>query len=309
MPDLRFDHVTKRYEDGFRFDDVSLAFPDGSLTVLLGPSGSGKSTMLRLLAGLEPPDGGHILLGGNDITDLPAEARGIGLVFQDGALFPHLNVAENVAFGLRVKGADRASRDERVREMLSLVGIEGLRERRIERLSGGERQRVALARALAPRPAVLLFDEPLASLDRNLREELRRAIRRLHDELRLTSVFVTHDREEALALADRLVLLQDGAVVEEGTPRDVFRSPKTDFAAQFLGSANVLDGKLVPFDHIGLVKNAAGPWLVRSVRFAGFHEEVTLERLADGVRIEARTLVGEAPPPGQRVSITMASPR
>jgi ABC-type sulfate/molybdate transport systems ATPase subunit len=173
----------------------------------------------------------------------------------------------------------------------------------VDRLSGGERQRVALARALAPRPAVLLLDEPLASLDRNLREELRGAIRRLHDELGLTSVLVTHDRDEALALADRLVLLRAGGVVEEGAPRDVFREPRDPFTARFLGAGSLVDGRLVRPDAASVVPDAAGAWRVRAVRFAGFHEEVALERDRDGARLDVRMPVGRAPPAGARVRV------
>jgi ABC-type Fe3+/spermidine/putrescine transport system ATPase subunit len=302
MAELRLDRVTKRYP-GFVFDDVSLVFPDRSLTVLLGPSGSGKSTLLRLLAGLEAPDAGRVLLAGRDVTREAAERRGIGLVFQDGALFPHLDVAGNVAFGLRVRGVPRAQRQARVEEALALVGLAALGARRVDRLSGGERQRVALARALAPRPAVLLLDEPLASLDRNLREELRGAIRRLHDELGLTSVLVTHDRDEALALADRLVLLRAGGVVEEGAPRDVFREPRDPFTARFLGAGSLVDGRLVRPDAASVVPDAAGAWRVRAVRFAGFHEEVALERDRDGARLDVRMPVGRAPPAGARVRV------
>lgn len=300
MGELRVEGLGRDYGD-FRLAPTALAFPAGSFTVLLGPSGSGKSTLLRLMAGIEEPDEGRVLLEGRDVTRLPAEARGIGLVFQDGALFPHLSVLDNVAFGLRVQRAPRPEREARARELLRLVDLEGKEDRRVARLSGGERQRVALARALAPRPRVLLLDEPLASLDRNLREDLRRHLRRLHETLGLTTVLVTHDRDEALALADRLVLMRDGAVVEQGAPRDVFRSPRTAFAARFLGSANVLaDGTLVPLDKVRVEADPQGEGVVEEVRYAGFHDEARI-RLDDGTTLDARLPGGSAPPRGARV--------
>jgi len=302
MAELRLERVSKTYAD-FVFRDVSLVFPHRSLTVLLGPSGSGKSTLLRLLSGLETPDAGRVLLDGRDVTRESAERRGVGLVFQDGALFPHLDVTENVAFGLRVHGVPRAEREARVADALALVGLADLARRKVDRLSGGERQRVALARALAPRPAVLLFDEPLASLDRQLREELRAAIRRLHDELGLTSVLVTHDRDEALALADQLVVIRDGAVVEEGAPREVFARPRDAFTARLLGVGSVVDGQLVRADAVRIVEDGAGAWTVISARFAGFHDEVTLRRASDGARVDARLPAGSAPRVGARVRV------
>ncbi|SRR5581483_728028 len=285
--------VARTYDD-FALQPTTLSLPDRSFTVLLGPSGSGKSTLLRLVAGLERPDAGRILLNGRDVTEAPAEARGVGLVFQEGALFPHLDVAANVAFGLRVRGEPAR---ERVEELLRLVGLEGFGKRRVARLSGGERQRVALARALAPRPAVVLYDEPLASLDRALREDLREALRRIHDEAGLTSVLVTHDRDEALALADRLVLMREGAVVEEGEPRALFRGPRTAFTARFLGAANVVDGWLVPPDAVRVEADPQGDARVVARRFAGFHEEARV-RLASGQEIDARGPVGSFPAPG-----------
>ena len=306
MGELRVEDLAKDYGD-FRLAPATLAFPSGTLTVLLGPSGSGKSTLLRLLAGIEAPDRGRILLEGRDVTRVPAESRGVGLVFQEGALFPHLTVGENVAFGLRVQGIPKPERASRVRELLDLVDLSGKDDRRVARLSGGERQRVALARALAPQPRVLLLDEPLAALDRNLREELRGHLRRLHERLRLTTVLVTHDREEALALADRLVLMRAGRIIEEGSPRDLFERPRDAFTARFLGSANVLhDGTLVPIDKVRVLP-ATGPdananATVLETRYAGFHEDVRL-RLDDGTLLDARTPLDQAPRTGERVRV------
>ncbi|MEA3201121.1 MAG: putative spermidine/putrescine transport system ATP-binding protein [Thermoplasmata archaeon] len=293
--------VARRYDD-FALHPTSLDLPARSFTVLLGPSGSGKTTLLRMIAGLERPDAGDITIGGRDVTALPPEARGVGLVFQEGALFPHLDVAGNVGFGLRVQGVPARERATRVDEALALVGLAGFGARKVARLSGGERQRVALARALAPRPAVVLFDEPLASLDRALREELRVTLRRVHDEAGLTSVLVTHDREEALALADRLVLMREGRVVEEGAPRAMFEQPRTAFAARFLGAANVIGDKLVPPDAIRLTEDARGDAVVLARRFAGFHEEARV-RLADGTEIDARGAVGTLPAAGAKVRV------
>lgn len=306
MARIDLEALARHYSD-FELGPVTTHLEDGSFTVLLGPSGSGKSTLLRLLAGLETPDEGRIRFEARDVTRVPAERRGVGLVFQDGALFPHLTVAQNVAFGLRVQGLARAEREARVAHMLDLVGLGGRGDRRIARLSGGERQRVALARALAPQPGVLLLDEPLASLDRNLREELRGQIRRIHEELELTSVLVTHDRDEALALADHVLVLRDGRLVESGAPRRLFDEPSTAFTARFLGAANVMrrpDGEavLVRPDALRLVPDAAGEAIVREVRFAGFHEEATVQT-ADGTTLEARAAVGVLPRTGVRVRI------
>lgn len=308
---LAMDRVTRQYE-GFVIDDVSLELPDRSFTVLLGPSGSGKTTLLRLLAGLERPDRGRILRDGADVTDLPAEARGIGFVFQDGALFPHLDVLANVAFGLRVRGVPRLAAHGRAAEALAQVGLADKSARRIDNLSGGERQRVALARALAPRPQVLLLDEPLANLDRTLREELRGQLRRLHDQLGLTTVLVTHDRDEALALADRIVVVRDGRVVEQGEPRALFREPRTAFTAALLGAANVVrrdsETLLVPPDALTLTPDAGGKGVVQAVRFAGFHEEVDV-LTDDGSKLVARVAPGQAPPVAARVRIELDAAR
>lgn len=306
MARITLEGVARRYSD-FTLHPTSLDLAEGSFTVLLGPSGSGKTTLLRLLAGLEAPDAGRILLDGRDVTWEPAEARGVGLVFQEGALFPHLDVAGNVAFGLRVRGAPREETARRVEEALALVGLAGFGARKVARLSGGERQRVALARALAPRPRVVLYDEPLASLDRALREELRAMLRRVHDEAGLTSVLVTHDREEALALADRLVLMREGRVVEEGAPRALFERPRDPFTARFLGGANVLGGRIVPVAATRIVEDPAGEGEVVARRFAGFHEEARV-RLPDGSEVDVRGPVGSLPAVGKRVRVLVDPP-
>jgi sulfate transport system ATP-binding protein len=240
--------VRKTYGDFAAVDDVSLHVPDGELVALLGPSGSGKTSLLRIIAGLERPDAGQVLFEGEDATARDPRHRRVGFVFQHYALFRHMSVFENVAFGLRVR--PRASRPppdeirERVMGLLKLVQLDWLAGRLPSELSGGQRQRVALARALAVQPRVLLLDEPFGSLDAQVRQELRRWLRRLHDEIRLTSVFVTHDQEEALEVADRVVVMNRGRVEQVGSPQEVFDHPATSFVMGFLGHVNIFHGRV-----------------------------------------------------------------
>lgn len=228
-------------------DDVSLEIPNGSLTALLGPSGSGKTTLLRIVAGLETADPGEgkILFHGEDVTDVHAGKRGVGFVFQHYALFKHMSVADNIAFGLTVlPSARRPAGNEirgRVKELLNLVRLEGLDRRRPHELSGGQRQRVALARALAIRPKVLLLDEPFGALDAQVRKDLRRWLRQFHDEIGLTTLFVTHDQEEALELADQVVVMRNARVEQTGAPQEIYDGPRTSFVYEFLGEVNKLD--------------------------------------------------------------------
>ncbi|MHB8606483.1 MAG: ABC transporter ATP-binding protein [Thermoplasmatota archaeon] len=231
--------MRRSYGSTTALEDCSLALDEGRLGVVLGPSGSGKTTLLRAIAGLDPLDAGRIRVGGRDLVDVPSERRGVGLVFQDGVLFPHLDVAENVAFGLRVAGEKRGDREARVTRLLDAIGLAGFARRRVDGLSGGERQRVALARALAPAPRLLLLDEPFASLDRRLREEQRRALARLQRETGVTMLLVTHDQDEALELADSMFVMDKGRVVESGAPADLLARPRRAFTARFLG-LNVL---------------------------------------------------------------------
>ena len=221
-------------------DDVSLDVADGERLALLGPSGSGKSTALRVIAGLQAPSAGRVLLGGRDVTRVPAHRRGVGLVFQDAALFPHRDVAGNVGFGPRVAGLSEDEREARVREALELVGLAGTERRDVTTLSGGEAQRVALARALAPRPQVLLLDEPLGALDGPLRRRLQTDLRELFERLRLTVVHVTHDVGEAFELGDRVAVLRDGRVAQVATPDELWARPADDWVARFLGMTNVV---------------------------------------------------------------------
>ncbi len=241
--------------------ELSLEIATGELATLLGPSGCGKTTALRLVAGFLVPDRGEVVLDGRDVTRLAPEDRGVGIVFQDYALFPHMNVAQNVAFGPRMRRWPRAGTEARVEELLSLVGLAGFEKRRVEELSGGEQQRVALARALAPRPRLLLLDEPLSALDRGLREGLRREIRRVQRGLGITTVYVTHDQEEALALSDRVVVLNGGRVAQAGPPREIYHRPRTLFVADFVGKSNQVPGRVVRRDEGGLeVETPSGLW-------------------------------------------------
>jgi sulfate transport system ATP-binding protein len=240
--------VTKIFGTFTALSEVSLAVPEGELVALLGPSGSGKTTLLRIVAGLEAPDRGEILFHGAPATDRDPRDRQVGFVFQHYALFRHMTIFENVAFGLRVKPRrSRPSRKEietRVRELLGLVQLEGLAERYPSQLSGGQRQRIALARALAVEPRVLLLDEPFGALDARVRKELRRWLRRLHDEMHITSVFVTHDQEEALEVADRVVVMNGGRIEQAGTPEEVYERPATPFVYNFLGHVNIFRGRV-----------------------------------------------------------------
>ena len=241
---LRLERVSRHFGEAHALRDVSFDVRPGELAVLVGPSGCGKSTTLRVIAGFEPPDAGRILLGGADVTGLPPEKRGAAMVFQHYALFPNLTAAGNVGYGPRVQGAAAAERDPLVREMLALVDLAGLGGRRPHELSGGQQQRVALARALAARPRLLLLDEPLSNVDPSLRRETRQRLRTLHDARGVTTVWVTHDREEALAVADRVVILRAGAVIQHGTPRELCTTPAVPFVAEFLLDAQILSPEM-----------------------------------------------------------------
>ncbi|MBF6560012.1 MAG: sulfate ABC transporter ATP-binding protein [Candidatus Binataceae bacterium] len=241
-------HIRKTFGNFVALDDVSLDLPTGELVALLGPSGSGKTSLLRIIAGLEPPDAGEVHFDREEATNRSARERKVGFVFQHYALFKHMTVFENVAFGLRVR--PRATRPPpaaitaKVNELLKLVQLEWAGERYPSQLSGGQRQRIALARALAVEPRVLLLDEPFGALDAKVREELRRWLRRLHDELHITSIFVTHDQEEALELANRVVVLHNGKIEQIGTPDELYHSPATPFVYNFLGNVNLFHGRI-----------------------------------------------------------------
>lgn len=236
--------VCKRFGNFVALDSVNLEVPDGELLALLGPSGSGKTTLLRIIAGLEVADAGTVVHGGEDITDYSARDRKVGFVFQHYALFRHMTVAENVGYGLRVRGAPKAKIRERVEELLKLIRLEGMQTRYPGQLSGGQRQRVALARALAAQPRVLLLDEPFGALDAKVRQELRQWLRRLHEEIHVTSIFVTHDQEEAFEVADRVVVMNNGRVEQVGKPAEIYDHPATPFVYQFLGNVNRFQGHI-----------------------------------------------------------------
>jgi iron(III) transport system ATP-binding protein len=250
MPDLIVDDLALRYDQSDILRGVSVAVPAGKVVALLGPSGSGKTTLLRAVAGLERPHRGAIRIGGNVLfdaarkLDLPAEARGLGLVFQSYALWPHRTVFANVAYGLKLRGVGAAELEQRVGNALAQIGLADLAERYPHQLSGGQQQRVALARALVYEPAVILLDEPLSNLDAKLREEARAWLRQLIVSLALSALLVTHDQIEAMAIADRIVLLNAGAVEQEGTPTELYQQPATLFAAEFMGNNNRLEGTL-----------------------------------------------------------------
>ncbi len=237
---LRLESLEKRFGELAVTRGVSLSVERGETVALLGPSGSGKTTVLRLVAGFEAPDSGRILVEGEDVAALPPEARRFGMVFQHYALFPHMTAGENVAFGLEAQGADKAAIRARVEEMLALAGLSGFERRRVTAISGGQQQRVALARALAPSPRVLLLDEPLSNLDPTLREKTRRELKRAIRKVGITTLFVTHEQEEAFALGDRVALLCQGRLEQVGTPEDLFERPATRFAATFIGRSSVV---------------------------------------------------------------------
>jgi ABC-type Fe3+/spermidine/putrescine transport system ATPase subunit len=246
---LGVDNLFKSYGGRPALRGVSLQVAPGAIVCLLGPSGCGKTTLLRVIAGLEQADSGTVAFQGQPVDGLPAHARGFGLMFQDYALFPHHDVAGNIAFGLRMRGDSRQQIDARVSEMLDLVGLAGYGRRRVYELSGGERQRVALARSLAPNPRLLMLDEPLGALDRALRERLLDELRSILTRVGVTSLYVTHDQAEAFAIADWLVLMNKGLIEQQGPPAAVYRQPATRFAARFLGLSNLVDGRVIEREH------------------------------------------------------------
>jgi thiamine transport system ATP-binding protein len=248
--------ISKAFDGKRALDGVSFTVAESEIVALLGPSGAGKSTLLNVVAGLEMPDGGQVLWKGEDLARTPPHARNFGLMFQDYALFPHRDVAGNVGFGLEMAGLDEAARAARVDEMLKLVGLDGFASREVGGLSGGEQQRVALARALAPRPRLLMLDEPLGSLDRALRARLLDELAAILRTSGQTSLYVTHDQEEAYAVADRIVLLNAGRIAQIGAPEDLYRRPASAFVAEFLGLANLFTGEVV---ELGKKRVARGP--------------------------------------------------
>jgi ABC-type Fe3+/spermidine/putrescine transport system ATPase subunit len=334
---LQIRDLTRVYPGGGGVRDVNLDLDDGQMLVLLGPSGCGKTTLLRVLAGLLSPDSGSVLLDGTELTSVPTHRRNISMVFQTWALFPTMSVAENVAFGLRMRKVPRHDRDRRVREALETVGLAELSHRRPRELSGGQQQRVALARAIVTEPRVLLLDEPLSSLDHRIRVQLRGQLKRLQRQLGLTGVYVTHDHTEALALGDKIAVMGEGNVVEVGTPVDVFSRPRHRYTAEFLSLANVIpvspiDGRSVrtPFGNVvevarseeAIVALAVRP---ETIRMRDVEDEVAAGttakgriigvefqpggvlhnvQLLDGLEIQVVTPMGHGLPAGSEVNVT-----
>lgn len=295
------DGVAKSFGAVGALRDVDISIERNTLVALLGPSGCGKSTLLRIVAGFEQPDRGRVRIDGADVTAIPARERGIGFVAQQYALFPHLDVARNIGFALDVRNADRRRTAARVDELLALVRLDGYGKRMPRELSGGQKQRVALARALAAQPAILLLDEPFAALDLHVRRELRAWLRELHERTHTTTILVTHDADEAMELADRIVLLEDGRVAQIGSPHDLYHAPRSPFAMRFLGSATVLEhaerGPLYVRPHEFVVEPAtfAGAFAGSIERVVALGARVRLDVLTtDGQRVSAELSDGEA---------------
>ncbi|TXL74241.1 ABC transporter ATP-binding protein [Vineibacter terrae] len=264
MSDLRLERLVKRYGSLAAVDGISLAVDEGSFLSLVGPSGCGKTTVLRMVAGLIEPDGGRILVGGDDLTDVAVHKRNLGLVFQSYALFPHMTVAQNVAFGLQRRGVPKAEIGQLVRKALQMVRLEGLAERAPRQLSGGQQQRTALARALVVEPRLLLLDEPFSNLDALLRDEMRIEIKRLQQEVGITTLFVTHDQGEALGMADQVAVMNRGRLEQVAPPRTLYRAPTSAFVAHFIGRANLLRGRVAGRDGEDLVVALASGATVRA---------------------------------------------
>ncbi len=308
-PAITVTGANKRYGDFKALDNVDFVVPAGSLTALLGPSGSGKSTLLRAIAGLDHPDSGTVVINGRDVTDVPPQRRGIGFVFQHYAAFKHMTVRDNVAFGLKIRKMDKAKIEKKVDNLLEVVGLAGFQTRYPSQLSGGQRQRMALARALAVDPQVLLLDEPFGALDAKVREDLRAWLRRLHDEVDVTTVLVTHDQAEALDVADRIAVLNKGRIEQVGTPTEVYDSPANPFVMSFLGTVSSLNGTLVrPHDiRVGRTPGMVGDVqqhanvndgvveaIVDRVVYLGFEVRVELTSATSGSPFIAQITRGDA---------------
>jgi sulfate transport system ATP-binding protein len=332
MPtEILIDAVSRAFGTHTVLDDVTLTVHPGELLALLGPSGSGKTTLLRLIAGLDQPDAGRITIGQEDNTARKPKERGVGFVFQHYALFRHMTVFENIAFSLRIRKARQAEVQARVLELLSLIQLESLAGRYPAQLSGGQRQRVALARALASQPRVLLLDEPFGALDAVVRRDLRRWLRQLHEAQKITTIFVTHDQEEAFDLADRVVIMNGGKICQEGAPLEIYKNPETVFVHEFLGESNRIDchvingtahanagfplgaadapdGPAVAYirpHHIVPAPSPRGPWSVTRIAATGAHARISLTRgpTTLDAAMTADALLDSALRPGQPVSL------
>ena len=291
---VRFEAVTKRFSGLTAVDQLSLDIVEGEFFALLGPSGCGKTTLLRLLAGFEMPDEGRILLDGEDISGVPSYRRPVNMMFQSYALFPHLNVERNISFGLRQEQLPKSEIAARVKEALALTRLEGLQQRKPHQLSGGQRQRVALARCLVKRPRVLLLDEPLAALDRRLREDTRFELADLQSRLGLTFVIVTHDQEEAMSLADRIGVMDKGRLAQVGTAPEIYEQPNSRWVAQFVGDVNLIEGTVAALDAGGaLIETAVGPLRVKQAGDARLADTVTMALRPEKLRLSPE------PPPGE----------
>jgi len=324
MKMIEVKEVSKAFGQFQAISKVSFSIDKGKLVGLLGPSGGGKSTLLRMLAGLETPDSGDIIIDGVRVNDLPPQKRGIGFVFQNYALFRHMTVFDNIAFGLKVKKKSKAEIRERVQELLELTNLQGLDKRYPHQLSGGQRQRVAFARALAPGPELLLLDEPFAAMDAKVRKELRSWLKQLIQTIGVTSIFVTHDQDEAVEVADEMLIIQKGRLEQQGSPAEIYTSPKTAFVAEFIGQSTILDnpGKFKGFGHLddgvkALIRpefvevgakgeiqlaSAVETGLVRHVYFRGAYLEVELD--VRGSRVFAfRPLERRLIHPGEEVEV------
>ncbi len=301
IPILQVSHVHKSFDGAPLLRDVSFDVASSEIVCLLGPSGCGKTTLLNIIAGLEPADSGQVLVEDQDISDVPVHRRGFGLMFQDLALFPHKNVRDNVAFGLRMAGLAPQAIDARVRQVLELVGLVGFEQRDVNQLSGGEQQRVALARSLAPRPRLLMLDEPLTSLDRALRERLMNELRDILTRVGQTAIYVTHDQQEAFALADRVVILNAGRVAQIGTPQEVYCDPADAFVARFLGLTNLVGGQWIVDGGQKKLRTALG---VLTLPEGACHGgQVTVLIRPDAARLD---LAGLEDPSGMAVSGVLA---
>ena len=280
MPSVVVDRVTKRFKDVVAVDDVSLTVDKGKFVVILGPSGAGKSTLLRIIAGFERPDSGRVILEGEDVTDKPPYERNVNTVFQNYALFPHMTVFDNVAFGLRMKKLPRGEIEEKVRWALELVNMTAHMNKYPTQLSGGEQQRVALARALVNEPSVLLLDEPLGQLDLKLRRRMQRELKEIQRKLGSTFIHVTHDQEEALSMADVIVIMNRGKILQVGEPREIYERPATSFVADFIGEANILRGKVMEASEERVIVEVEGGFQVEANP-----KNARLEELRPGVEV------------------------
>jgi spermidine/putrescine transport system ATP-binding protein len=292
MSYVRLDGVTKKYADIFAANNVSLAVEEGEFFSLLGPSGSGKTTILRLIAGFTDPTSGDVYIGDRLVNDVPPYKRDIGMVFQNYALFPHMNIYENIAFGLKVRRLASAEIEKRVGEMLELVRLPGLEKRRPQQLSGGQQQRIALGRALVTKPRVLLLDEPLGALDKKLRTAMQIELRQIQKEVGITTVFVSHDQEEALTLSDRIAVINEGQIIQVGAPTQIYERPSSKFVADFIGQSNFFEGQVTTLTGDEAVITTPSGLTIHSEPDTALSigEQVTLAVRPENIRLSAERL-------------------